>query len=52
MIVDDTDWVDVERALADYLEGQPRARRLLTIDGKDRGFPQWWEGMQVLAWDA
>jgi protein O-GlcNAc transferase len=52
MIVDDTDWVDVERALADYLEAQPRARRIITIDGKDRGFPQWWEGMQVLAWDA
>jgi predicted O-methyltransferase YrrM len=52
MIVDDTDWVDVERALADYLEAQPRARRIITIDGKDRGFPQWWEGIQVLAWDA
>jgi len=35
----------------DYLAGQPRARRILTIDGKDRGFPQWWEGMQVLVWE-
>ena len=52
MIVDDTDWTDVERALDDYLAGQPRARRLLTIEGKDRGFPQWWEGMQVLVWDG
>jgi len=50
MIVDDTDWVDVERALDDYLASQPRARRLLTIEGKDRGFPQWWEGTQVLEW--
>jgi protein O-GlcNAc transferase len=52
LIVDDTDWTDVERALNDYLAGQPRARRLLTIEGKDRGFPQWWEGMQVLVWDG
>lgn len=52
MIVDDTDWTDVERALDDYLAAQPRARRLLTIDGKDRDFPQWWEGMQVLVWDG
>jgi len=52
LIVDDTDWADVERALADYLAAQPRARRLLTIEGKDRGFPQWWEGMQVLLWDG
>jgi protein O-GlcNAc transferase len=52
VIVDDTDWKDVDRAMDDYLAEQPRARRLLTIDGKDRGSPQWWEGMQVLVWDA
>jgi protein O-GlcNAc transferase len=51
MIVDDTDWEQVERALYDYLAEQPRATRILTIDGKSRGQPQWWEGMQVLAWD-
>jgi predicted O-methyltransferase YrrM len=52
LIVDDTDWEDVERALDAYLAEQPRARRALTIDGKRRGAPQWWEGMQVLVWDA
>lgn len=52
LIVDDTDWEHVARALDDYLAGQPRARRILTLDGKERGAPQWWEGMQVLAWDA
>jgi hypothetical protein len=51
MIVDDTDWDRVERAMGDYLAAQPRARRILTIDGKSRGSPQWWEGMQVLVWD-
>ena len=51
LIVDDTDWEQVERAMDAYLAGQPRARRILTIDGKDRGFPQWWEGMQVLVWE-
>ena len=51
MIVDDTDWDDVERAMDDYLAAQPRARRILTIDGKSRGQPQWWEGVQVLVWD-
>jgi predicted O-methyltransferase YrrM len=48
MIVDDTDWEQVERAMDAYVAEQPRARRVLSIDGKDRGFPQWWEGMQVL----
>jgi predicted O-methyltransferase YrrM len=52
LIVDDTDWGQVERAMDDYLAEQPRVRRILTLDGKDRGFPQWWEGMQVLVWDG
>jgi predicted O-methyltransferase YrrM len=52
LIVDDTDWDDVARAMDDYLADQPRARRILTLDGKSRGAPQWWEGMQVLAWDG
>ena len=51
VIVDDTDWDDVERALDAYLQAQPRARRVLTIEGSTRGAPQWWEGMQVLVWD-
>jgi predicted O-methyltransferase YrrM len=50
MIVDDTDWTDVERAMDAYLAEQSRASRILTIDGKSRGQPQWWEGMQVLRW--
>jgi predicted O-methyltransferase YrrM len=52
MVVDDTDWERVESAMDDYVESQPRATRILTIDGKSRGSPQWWEGMQVLRWDA
>lgn len=51
MIVDDTDWEQVERAMDAYVAEQPRARRILTIDGKERGSPQWWEGMQVLVWE-
>ena len=52
VIVDDTDWDEVERAADAYLAEQPRARRVLTIDGDRGGAPQWWEGMQVLVWDA
>ncbi|MGH3133184.1 MAG: class I SAM-dependent methyltransferase [Gaiellaceae bacterium] len=51
MIVDDTDWADVDRAMDDYLAEQPRARRILALDGKERGSPQWWEGMQAFVWD-
>jgi len=50
VIVDDTDWDDVARAMDDYVAAQPRAERIVMLDGKDRGAPQWWEGMQVLRW--
>ncbi len=52
MIVDDTDWERVGRAMDDYLADQPRARRILTIEGKEPGHPHWWEGMQVLEWTS
>ena len=52
VIVDDTDWDDVARAMDDYVAEQSRVRRVLTIDGKSRGAPQWFEGMQVLVWDG
>ena len=51
LIIDDTDWQKVARAIDDYLAAQPRARRILKVDGEDYGAPQWWSGMQVLAWD-
>jgi predicted O-methyltransferase YrrM len=50
LIVDDTDWDQVARAVRDYLAGQPRAKLLVTLDGKDRGQPWWWEGVQILRW--
>jgi predicted O-methyltransferase YrrM len=52
VIVDDTDWDDVARAMDDYVASQSRAHRILTVEGKSRGAPHWWEGMQVLVWDA
>jgi predicted O-methyltransferase YrrM len=51
VIVDDTDWERVERAVGDYLTQQPRATEIYSVDGKDRGHPEWWEGMRVLRWD-
>ena len=51
MIVDDTDWERVERAVDDYVAQQPRATEIFRVDGKDRGHPEWWEGMRVLRWD-
>jgi predicted O-methyltransferase YrrM len=52
LIVDDTDWPEVERATRDYVEQQPKARLLVWIPGKDNGYPAWWEGVKVLAWES
>jgi predicted O-methyltransferase YrrM len=51
VIVDDTDWERVERAVDDYLAEQPRATEIFRAEGNDRGHPEWWEGMRVLRWD-
>ena len=48
VIVDDTDWPQVARAIDDYLAEQPRAQRVLSLPGNDKGSPQWWEGVEVL----
>ena len=50
LIVDDTDWKHVARAIRDYRASQPRAKLLIELAGKDRGQPWWWEGVQVLRW--
>lgn len=52
LIVDDTDWKQVAAAMRDYLAAQPQARLLFSIPGREKGLPAWWEGVQVLAWDA
>jgi len=50
LIADDADWERVAASVASYLESRPQARMLFEIDGWDRGQPQWWEGVAVLAW--
>jgi predicted O-methyltransferase YrrM len=52
LIVDDSDWGFVAKAIDDYLAGQSRASSLIQIDGKDKGSPAWWEGVHLLAWRA
>jgi hypothetical protein len=52
LIIDDTDWEEVERAVDDYLGSQPNATELLHLRGKAGGTPSWWEGMRVLSWKS
>ena len=51
IVVDDSDWEKVARAIDDYLAGQPRATEIFRADGEDFGHPEWWSGMRVLRWD-
>jgi predicted O-methyltransferase YrrM len=52
LVVDDFDWDEVDRATRDYLDSQPKARLLFELGGANKGQPQWWEGVAVLAWKS
>jgi predicted O-methyltransferase YrrM len=52
LVVDDHDWEQVDRATRDYLDSQPKTRLLFEIGGANKGQPQWWEGVAVLAWKS
>lgn len=50
LIVDDSDWEQVHKAVHDYVAGQPRARLLVEIEGEKADQPWWWDGIAVIAW--
>ena len=50
LIVDDTDWDFVDAAVREYEARHENVRSVLRIDGKDRGYPAWWEGVEVFEW--
>jgi predicted O-methyltransferase YrrM len=52
LIVDDSDWDDVRRAIDDYLAAQPRATVLADVAGAAGSQDWWWDGMAVLGWRA
>jgi protein O-GlcNAc transferase len=52
LIVDDTDWDFVNAAVRDYRVQRPNVTSLLRIEGKDKGKPSWWEGVEVMEWRA
>ena len=52
LIVDDSDWDDVRRAIDDYLAGQPRATLVADVAGAAGDQDWWWDGMAALAWMA
>jgi predicted O-methyltransferase YrrM len=52
VVVDNSDWEEVAHALRDYRAEQPRVTALFDIAGRAAGFPQWWDGVSVLAWDG
>jgi protein O-GlcNAc transferase len=52
LIVDDTDWDFVDAAVRDYRAQRPNVTSLLRLEGKDKGRPWWWEGVEVMEWRA
>jgi predicted O-methyltransferase YrrM len=50
IVIDDADWERVRAAVDRFLAAEPRARLAERIGGRDEGQPQWWAGMDLLAW--
>lgn len=48
VVVDDSDWERVARAVRDFLAGEPGARLVLDLPGRTHGQPHWWEGVQAI----
>ena len=50
IVIDDSDWERVRAAIDAFLAEEPRARLAERIGGRDEGQPQWWAGMDLIAW--
>jgi Methyltransferase domain len=52
LIADDTDFDLVGAAVRNYRVQRPNVTSLLRLEGKDKGQPCWWEGVEVMEWLA
>jgi predicted O-methyltransferase YrrM len=50
IVIDDADWERVRAAVDAFLAEEPQARLAERIVGRDHDQPQWWSGMDLLAW--
>jgi predicted O-methyltransferase YrrM len=52
IVVDDADWERVRRAVDLFVAEDPRVRLAERIVGRGEDQPQWWDGMDLLVWNA
>jgi predicted O-methyltransferase YrrM len=50
IVIDDADWERVRAAVDAFLAEEPRVRLAERIVGRDHDQPQWWSGMDLIAW--
>lgn len=52
LVVDDANHPPVRQATWDFLAANPAARLILEVQTPENGYPDFWNGLQVLAWEA
>lgn len=52
IIVDDSNWSAVQQANWDFIATQPQCRLELSLLTPANGYPSFWNGLDVLSWDA
>jgi len=52
IIIDDSNWDGVQQANWDFIAAHPQCRLLLDLPTPSNGHPSFWNGLQLLVWDA
>ncbi|XGV99594.1 MAG: tetratricopeptide repeat protein [Leptolyngbya sp. BL-A-14] len=52
IIVDDSNWDPVQQANWDFIAAHPQCSLLLDLPTPGNGHPTFWNGLQILSWDA
>lgn len=52
IIVDDSNWEPVQQANWDFIAAHPECDLLLDLPTPSNGHPTFWNGLQILRWDA
>jgi len=52
IVADNADWPKVRAAIDGFVDAHAEARLALRLAGREGGQPWWWDGVDLIAWNA
>jgi len=52
IVIDDSNWSEVKQADWDFIATNPKCKFLLELSTPQNGYGSFWNGLQILSWDA